>query len=279
MKVDRVDVVAPREEQPVQRGEWAGHTSAKFTTWKAHVPAPVPNNDAAHPIYSMGGRRHYEEKHDRQADYRHIQKVGIAIARKEPRTESVKMMNFQPIPKKPEAERRHLRDQYDSLMGPTHDNPKQGLLPFAHANQKTEKEYKQETVMTQKKRTKCLYDQRNGLPLQSLGDKNYKHPDYEPGFFKEGGLITGSTNTLKMKSSGNGKAIDFYSGLKLDQGPLNPNRKTWTQAVKEQTLNEELAAVDSLKDWERGTLKEVDPNYEVDDDSEKEDNVNETTKE
>jgi hypothetical protein len=30
-----------------------------------------------------------------------------------------------------------------------------------------------------------------------------------------------------MKSSGNGKAIDFYSGLKLDQGPLNPNRKTW----------------------------------------------------
>jgi hypothetical protein len=31
-----------------------------------------------------------------------------------------------------------------------------------------------------------------------------------------------------MKSGGSGKAIDFYSGLKLDQGPLNPNRKTWT---------------------------------------------------
>lgn len=70
-----------------------------------------------------------------------------------------------------------------------------------------------------------------------------------------------------MKSGGNGKAIDFYSGLKLDQGPLNPERKTWAQAVKEQQLNEELGAVDSLKEWERQTLKEVDPNYEVDDDS------------
>ena len=70
-----------------------------------------------------------------------------------------------------------------------------------------------------------------------------------------------------MKSSGNGKAIDFYSGLKLDQGPLNPNRKTWAQAVKEQQLNEELDSVNGLKDWERGTLKEVDPNFEVDDDS------------
>ena len=70
-----------------------------------------------------------------------------------------------------------------------------------------------------------------------------------------------------MKSSGNGKAIDFYSGLKLDQGPLNPNRKTWAQAVKEQQLNEELDSVNGLKDWERSTLKEVDPNFEVDDDS------------
>ena len=35
-------------------------------------------------------------------------------------------------------------------------------------------------------------------------------------------------------------------------------------------MNEELDAVNSLKDWERGTLKEVDPNFEVDDDSDEE---------
>jgi len=53
--------------------------------------------------------------------------------------------------------------------------------------------------------------------MVSLGDKDYKHPHYEPGFFKSGGLIAGSTNrNSRFQSSGNGKAIDFYSGLKLD---------------------------------------------------------------
>ena len=64
-----------------------------------------------------------------------------------------------------------------------------------------------------------------------------------------------------MKSSGNAKAIDFYAGLQLDKGPLNPNRKLWTDAVREEQLNDELGAVTGLKNWERTVLKEVDPKY------------------
>jgi hypothetical protein len=29
--------------------------------------------------------------------------------------------------------------------------------------------------------------------MTSLGDKNYKNPDYQPDFFKKGGLIVGSS--------------------------------------------------------------------------------------
>jgi hypothetical protein len=47
--------------------------------------------------------------------------------------------------------------------------------------------------MGRKKRIETLYDQRNGLPLKSLGDKIYKAPEYMPGFYKEGGLIVGSS--------------------------------------------------------------------------------------
>ena len=47
--------------------------------------------------------------------------------------------------------------------------------------------------MTSKTRVKTLIEQRNGLPMASPGDKIYKNPDYTPDFFKEGGLITGST--------------------------------------------------------------------------------------
>jgi len=31
------------------------------------------------------------------------------------------------------------------------------------------------------------------MPMASLGDKIYRNPDYDSGFFKDGGLITGST--------------------------------------------------------------------------------------
>ena len=74
----------------------------------------------------------------------------------------------------------------------------------------------------------------------------------------------------KLKSGGNPKAIDFYSGLQLDKGPLNPNRKLWTDAVKEEQLSEELSSVQNLKNWERAILKEADPKYQVSDDSEEE---------
>lgn len=35
------------------------------------------------------------------------------------------------------------------------------------------------------------------LPVASLGDKNYKNPEFATDFFKEGGLITGSSNVQR----------------------------------------------------------------------------------
>ena len=32
---------------------------------------------------------------------------------------------------------------------------------------------------------------RNEYPIKSLGDKNYKNPDYSKDYFKEGGLVPG----------------------------------------------------------------------------------------
>lgn len=80
--------------------------------------------------------------------------------------------------------------------------------------------------MTQKARVNTISEMRGGYPLTSLGDKIYKAVEYEQGFFNKGGLIPGSTNKKMPKNSGGGKAIDFYSGLKLD-GPLNKGSKTY----------------------------------------------------
>jgi hypothetical protein len=91
-------------------------------------------------------------------------------------------------------ERAHLRDAHDSLKGPTMDNANFVMKKFDNANQGTSTEWNTEKSMTQKARVNTLYDQRNGLNLTSLGDKNYKYPEYQPNFFHEGGLIVGSTN-------------------------------------------------------------------------------------
>ena len=47
--------------------------------------------------------------------------------------------------------------------------------------------------MTKKVRVGSLTERRNHLPMTSLGDKMYKNVDYCKDFFRDGGLIAGST--------------------------------------------------------------------------------------
>jgi len=109
------------------------------------------------------------------------------------------------------------------------------------------------------------------LGIRSTGNQNSLLTSSKKGvsslaqgnFFK----LTNHSNVMKMKSAGNPKAIDFYAGLKLDQGPLNPGRKLWTDAVKEENLRNELNDVGSLRDWERSVLKDADPKFNADSDS------------
>lgn len=77
------------------------------------------------------------------------------------------------------------------------------------------------------------------------------------------------SNKEKLKNTGAGNAIDFYSGINLDR-PLNKNMKTYVQVCKEKELDSEVKDVKSLKEWERSILSEVDAKFDPDDDSEDE---------
>lgn len=68
------------------------------------------------------------------------------------------------------------------------DNLK-GKATFVQHNRKTVDEFEVETRMQGKVRVKTLYDQRNGLPMCSLGDKVYKAVEYQTGFFKRVALL------------------------------------------------------------------------------------------
>ena len=102
--------------------------------------------------------------------------------------------------------------------------------------------------------------------MASLGDKNYKAVEDDSGFFFAGGLIPGSTQIVKSRAGAGGKAVDFYSGLKLDE-PLNKNSKNYATVCREKTHNMEVGDVKELRQWERQILAECDEKYDPDDDS------------
>lgn len=47
--------------------------------------------------------------------------------------------------------------------------------------------------MTRKKRLDGYESLRNNIGVASLGDKPYKYPEYSNNFYRDGGLIPGST--------------------------------------------------------------------------------------
>jgi len=83
----------------------------------------------------------------------------------------------------PRAERRHLNEK---LSGHWDLDFNQGPKTFEHALKRSKKEHNLEKRMTRKKSNRELIERRNYLDCTSLGDKNYKFPDYCPNFFKEG---------------------------------------------------------------------------------------------
>ena len=138
--------------------------------------------------------------------------------------------NKEPTKDRPEKKHSEAGRQTDA----TNDEEIRGKACFVGLdNRKSVNEYSTEQRMGTKKRVNTMYEARNGCPMTSLGDKIYKDPTYMTQFFKDGGLVAGSTNKARNGSQGNGKAIDFYAGLSLDKGPLNPGMKTYVQVCKE----------------------------------------------
>lgn len=118
-----------------------------------------------------------------------------------------------------------------------------------------EKEHFERTLekqMGQKRIIDSLEDQRNLIGVKSLGDKKYKFPEYASDFYKEGGLIPGSTITNRTTKKPLGK-------------PIKESEKSrgtkWTDRVKMEEKNEEEEAVKGLFEWEQTSLKEGNPNW------------------
>jgi hypothetical protein len=128
-------------------------------------------------------------------------------------------------------DRRHLKESdLPSVKNPdqkdvhwtrkkvTHDDKQRPVSQFRSS------EYNLEHNMTRKHRIQGTSQQRNEIPIASLGDKPFKISELSPGFFNEGGLISGST----MRP----RPVKLLRGSKAEEGTLGRSIKSLTAMEK-----------------------------------------------
>lgn len=120
---------------------------------------------------------------------------------------------------------------------------------FEEANGPSNRVHNLEEKLQRKARVLGLAEQRNGLGVTSLGDKCYKYPEYASNFYKEGGLIAGSSNAARKKSAM--RAASEFDTLKIV--PLT--KPNWNEKVKLDEEREDLEYVRGIDVWEPTTLK------------------------
>ena len=116
-------------------------------------------------------------------------------------------------------------------------------------------EYNVESVMTRKKRIYCLQEQRNMLQNLFPGDKPYKCVENSTDFFKEGGLIVGSTNKINYNKTTKKGDDNFYSTLDLNVKVLNDD-KLWKSKELKEIMDQDQNYVANLNKWEENNLED-----------------------
>ena len=229
--------------------EWQGSYSAKFTTNRAHVAGPNPDQDGKHPLYRVEQRKHLVFPLSDEFKWVSSSKP-VPLPDRRDRAEGKKFIPFKPEDVKDYHERKHMPDRAACTTKTNDVWPFQRQTFATTHNRPSTTEHGVESQMTRKQRVRTMQQQRNSIGCAALGDKVYKAVEYDPGFFREGGLISGSTNALRQRNSGGGKAVDYYSRLKLD-GPLNKDSKNYEQVTREQNHKREVGDVKELRQWER----------------------------
>lgn len=141
-------------------------------------------------------------------------------------------------------EKQHLRqvsskeEHGDRPIGPKTVYRENGF----RADEQIAQELDLSNEMQRKERIQHLGKQRNGLDCRSLGDKAYRHPDYESNFHHVGGLVVGSTfhrGSFKKTEARNATSIKLSVGTKRTV-------RSYEDKQRERELKEEMTEVSNL---------------------------------
>jgi hypothetical protein len=241
-------------------GEWPG---IKSNHWKGSIRIIKPIRNTK--IFDDGGcpieknRRHYKEKFGFEKPYKPEKRLYSAYNFKyEDKKEGLKAINFRPAPVKTAFDRRH----YPEKIGVERIPFFKGLRTFYPNGQcRTFNEFSLERQMGGKKRIWTIEQKRNGIEFRIPGDKYYKASEQFPTYYKEGGLIPGSTIATNFNKTRSKTSYNFYETMDLTKPTLNKN-KIWENKLKNENLYFDKKYVEQyISSWEKNILNDFDPNY------------------
>ena len=241
-------------------GEWPG---IKPNHWKGSIKIIQPIQKES--VFDDGkyqkenNRKHFKEKFGFEKPFKLKKRVFSALNLKfGNKKEGIKPINFKPTQIKSAYGRRHFPLKFGKEKIPFF----LGIKTFyPNGNCCSQKEITLEKEIGGKKRIWTTERQRNGMHLRVPGDKYYRLPEFFPTYFKEEGLIPGSTNSINYNKNQSRKAYNFYETLDLSKKTLDRN-KFWENKVKYENLDFDKKYVEKyIFEWEKNVLNDFDPNY------------------
>ena len=241
-------------------GEWPG---IKSNHWRGSIKIfQLPQTDRVFDdgVYQIEkNRKHFKEKLGFEQPYKHQKRLFSAYNFKyEDKKEGLKPIKFIPTPIKSAFDRRHFPPKYGKEKIPYF----YGIKTFYPNGQCLSiKELSLEKEIGSKKRIWSIKEKRNGMDLRVPGDKHYRASEQFPTYYKEGGLIPGSTNIINYNKTQSRKAYNFYETLDLTKPTLDRN-KLWDNKIKNENYNFDKIYVEkNIVDWEKNILNDFDPSY------------------
>ena len=241
-------------------GEWPG---IKSNHWKGSIRIIKPFQE--NKIFDDGqlpiekNRRHYKEKFGFEKPYKPAKILYSAYNLKyEDKKEGLKPIKFRPNPVKTAYDRRHFPEKFGKERIPFF----QGIRTFYPNGQcQSFNEYSLDKQIGGKKRLWTLAEKRNNINMAKPGDKYYKASEEFPTYYKDGGLIPGSTIAANFNKTRSKKSYNFYETLDLTKQVLDRN-KLWDNKVKNENLDFDKKYVEKyISNWEKNILNDFDPNY------------------
>jgi hypothetical protein len=241
-------------------GEWPG---IKPNHWRGSIRIirPIRNNH----IFDNGecpiekNRRHFKEKFGFEKPYKTAKRLLSAYNLKyEDKKEGLKPIKFIPHIVKTAFDRRHFPEKRGLEKIPFY----KGIKTFYWKNQcRTFSELMLEKEMGGKKRIWTMEQKRNGIDLRNPGDKYYKASEQFPTYYKDGGLIPGSTIAINFNKTRSKTSYNFYETMDLTKPTLDRN-KIWENKLKKENLDYDRNYVEKIiVNWEKNILNDFDPNY------------------